>query len=128
MENVKRGHVSFKFNHLIDDYDKNETIADMYFDVFRGYESKQIAISLGSISEQAYVFYGIQKASLIRDGEIFKTVRELYNKCLDYYVEEENIGGETVLQGGEIIFIEEESGVEYEFTIQDIFEDLEYND
>ena len=28
------GKITFKFDHLIKDYDKNETVADMYFDVF----------------------------------------------------------------------------------------------
>ena len=126
MENVKKGHVSFKFRHLIKSYTGNEDVADMYYDVFKWYEDKKITISFAGISEQSDVFYRIQEASSIRDGEIFKTIKEVYGKCLDYYISEENIGGETVLLGGEIIFTEEASGIEYSFDIVDIFEDEDF--
>ena len=42
---IIRGKIKFKFGELIKEYNKNETIADIYYDVFEGYEQEEINIS-----------------------------------------------------------------------------------
>ncbi len=33
-----KGKIQFKFKELIKEYDKNETVADMYYDVFESFK------------------------------------------------------------------------------------------
>ena len=121
-----KGNISFKFNNLINDYNKNETVADMYFDVFQGYEDEVINISIEangkSLNESLKEFF------TNKNGEFFSKIKNIYAECLSFYVEEENLGGEVIMKGGEIIFTDEETNFNHNYIIGEIYEDFEDGD
>ena len=113
------GKITFKFDHLIKDYDKNETVADMYFDVFEYVEENVFNVSVDNDN---------LKNSLIKvftdeDGDVLNKIKSVYSECSSFYVEEENLGGDAVMMGGEIIFTEDDKKEKHRFVIGEIYED-----
>ena len=121
-----KGKIQFKFHELISDYDKNETVADMYFDVFTGYEQKSINIS--TETNETNLFDIIQEVCKDREGELFNLIKHIYRECQGYFIEDENLGGESIVCDGKIIFTNEKDSVEHVFLIGDIYEDFDDDD
>ena len=73
-----KGNISFKFNTLINDYNKNETVADMYFDVFQGYEDEVINISIEangkSLNESLKEFFTNKNGKFLVKLKIFMLI------------------------------------------------------
>lgn len=120
------GTLSLNWKGIIECYNKNETIADMYYDLFKTYE-KEFKIEI-TIEENEDVFDVVQAIATAEEGEIFNLLKEIFPRASDYYISEENIGGESVVFNGDIIFTENETGVSQSFSFSDIFEEFWEND
>ena len=57
------------------------------------------------------------------DGDVLNKIKSVYSECSSFYVEEENLGGEVVMMGGEIIFTEDDTKEKHHFVIGEIYED-----
>tara|TARA_B100001564_G_scaffold359784_1_gene382971 strand:- start:3488 stop:3856 length:369 start_codon:yes stop_codon:yes gene_type:complete len=113
------GKITFKFDHLIKDYDKNETVADMYFDVFEYVEENVFNVSVHDDN----LNNSLIKEFTDEDGDVLNKIKSVYSECSSFYVEEENLGGEVVMMGGEIIFTEDDTKEKHHFVIGEIYED-----
>ncbi len=113
------GKITFKFDHLIKDYDKNETVADMYFDVFEYVEENVFNVSV----DDDNLNNSLIKEFTDEDGDVLNKIKSVYSECSSFYVEEENLGGEVVMMGGEIIFTEDDTKEKHHFVIGEIYED-----
>jgi len=120
------GTLSLNWQDIIECYNKNETIADMYFDLFKTYE-KEFKIEI-TIEENEDVFDVVQAIATAEEGEIFNLLKEIFPRASNYYISEENIGGESVVFNGDIIFTENETGASQSFSFSDIFEEFSEND
>ncbi len=74
-----KGKIQFKFKELIKEYDKNETVADMYYDVFEGYEQEIIDIS--KETDERDMFDLIQEICIDKEGKVFDTIKYIYREC-----------------------------------------------
>ena len=113
------GKITFKFDHLIKDYDKNETVADMYFDIFEYVEENVFNVSV----DDDNLNNSLIKEFTDEDGDVLNKIKSVYSECSSFYVEEENLGGEVVMMGGEIIFTEDDTKEKHHFVIGEIYED-----
>ncbi len=118
-----KGKIQFKFKELIKEYDKNETVADMYYDVFEGYEQEIINIS--KETDERDIFDLIQEICIDKEGKVFDTIKYIYRECHGYFIEEENLGGESIVGSGKIIFTDEKNSKEHVFSIFDLYEDFD---
>ena len=118
-----KGNIQFKFKELIKEYDKNETVADMYYDVFEGYEQEIIDIS--KETDERDMFDLIQEICIDKEGKVFDTIKYIYRECHGYFIEEENLGGESIVGSGKIIFTDEKNSKEHVFSIFDLYEDFD---
>ena len=118
-----KGNIQFKFKELIKEYDKNETVADMYYDVFEGYEQEIINIS--KETDERDMFDLIQEICIDKEGKVFDTIKYIYRECHGYFIEEENLGGESIVGSGKIIFTDEKNSKEHVFSIFDLYEDFD---
>tara|TARA_B100001059_G_scaffold216250_1_gene234516 strand:- start:362 stop:742 length:381 start_codon:yes stop_codon:yes gene_type:complete len=118
-----KGKIQFKFKELIKEYDKNETVADMYYDVFEGYEQEIINIS--KETDERDMFDLIQEICIDKEGKVFDTIKYIYRECHGYFIEEENLGGESIVGSGKIIFTDEKNSKEHVFSIFDLYEDFD---
>jgi hypothetical protein len=118
-----KGKIQFKFKELIKEYDKNETVADMYYDVFEGYEQEIIDIS--KETDERDMFDLIQEICIDKEGKVFDTIKYIYRECHGYFIEEENLGGESIVGSGKIIFTDEKNSKEHVFSIFDLYEDFD---
>lgn len=118
-----KGKIQFKFKELIKEYDKNETVADMYFDVFQSYEQEIINIS--KETDERDMFDLIQEICIDKEGKVFDTIKYIYRECHGYFIEEENLGGESIVGSGKIIFTDDKNSKEHVFSIVDLYEDFD---
>ena len=118
-----KGKIQFKFKDLIKEYDKNETVADMYYDVFEGYEQEIINIS--KETDERDMFDLIQEICIDKEGKVFDTIKYIYRECHGYFIEEENLGGESIVGSGKIIFTDEKNSKEHVFSISNLYEDFD---
>jgi|TARA_B110000908_G_scaffold149216_1_gene182298 hypothetical protein len=118
-----KGKIKFKFGELIKEYNKNETIADMYYDVFEGYEQEEINIS--KETDETDMFNLIQKICTDKEGKVFDTIKYIYRECQDYFIEDLNLGGESIVGSGKIIFTDEKNSKEHVFSIFNLYEDFD---
>ena len=118
-----KGKIQFKFKELIKDYNKNETVSDMYYDVFEGYEQEIIDIS--KETDERDMFDLIQEICIDKEGKVFDTIKYIYRECHGYFIEEENLGGESIVGSGKIIFTDEKNSKEHVFSIFDLYEDFD---
>ena len=118
-----KGKIQFKFKELIKEYDKNETEADMYYDVFESYEQEIINIS--KETDERDMFDLIQEICIDKEGKVFDTIKYIYRECHGYFIEEENLGGESIVGSGKIIFTDEKNSKEHVFSIFDLYEDFD---
>lgn len=118
-----KGKIQFKFKELIKEYDKNETVADMYYDVFEGYEQEIINIS--KETDERDMFDLIQEICIDKEGKVFDTIKYIYRECHGYFIEEENLGGESIVGSGKIIFTDEKNSKEHVFSISNLYEDFD---
>ena len=118
-----KGKIQFKFKELIKEYEKNETVADMYYDVFEGYEQEIINIS--KETDERDMFDLIQEICIDKEGKVFDTIKYIYRECQGYFIEEENLGGESIVGSGKIIFTDEKNSKEHVFSIFDLYEDFD---
>ena len=125
-EQMIEGQIKFRFNNIIDEYNKNETVADMYYDALKAHENQVINVSTKSDSTD--IFDSIQEICKNKEGEVFNEIKHIFRDCHDYYVEEENIGGEKVVRSGKIIFLDKKDTKEHSFSISDIYEDYDDDD
>ena len=125
-EQMIEGQIKFRFNNIIDEYNKNETVADMYYDALKAHENQVINVSTKSDSTD--IFDSIQEICKNKEGEVFNKIKHIFRDCHDYYVEEENIGGEKVVRSGKIIFLDKKDTKEHSFSISDIYEDYDDDD
>lgn len=125
-EQIVEGQIKFRFNNIIDEYNKNETVADMYYDALKAHENQVINVSIKSDSTD--IFDSIQEICKNKEGEVFNEIKHIFRDCHDYYVEEENIGGEKVVRSGKIIFLDKKDTKEHSFSISDIYDDYDDDD
>lgn len=115
------GKVTFRFDHLIQDYNKNETVADLYFDVLEYAEEEVFQVSVDGSDLMA----SLHSMLVAGDSEVLSKIKRIHSECGAFYVEEENLGGESVMKGGHIVFTEEETRTEHVLVIGDVYENVD---
>tara|TARA_B110001450_G_C17551063_1_gene452682 strand:- start:9 stop:317 length:309 start_codon:yes stop_codon:yes gene_type:complete len=95
----------------------------MYYDVFEGYEQEEINIS--KENDETDMFDLIQKICTDKEGKVFDTIKYIYRECQDYFIEDLNLGGESIVGSGKIIFTDEKNSKEHVFSIFNLYEDFD---
>ena len=67
----------------------------------------------------------IQKICTDKEGKVFDTIKYIYRECQDYFIEDLNLGGESIVGSGKIIFTDEKNSKEHVFSIFNLYEDFD---
>lgn len=118
------GNISFSLNK--DYMQGDEHIADFQFDLLNKFDSEIQDVTLDVSLDS--VFDAIEKIAIDTKGKVFITILKILNEAQSYYIESEDIGGETLLFWADLKFKETETEKEHFFPLIDIYERLDSND